>query len=309
MATQQLTEPCWVVALADGDQAHFTTSKAAHDWITPDIAHHVSHINVAGQPCWTATCNTCGQAELDENGHPMHFDTATPSDLGDLQRGPDGRLLCQECRPLAAGEHHTNSDIVAILKANGMPTEAITAFGLETAKRIHVNHPQVGGIDDIAVLVAGVHTAYGHTGEQIDAHLGLSAPRPEQHTGTLNLTGHGKPQDSAADPMAEIADWARVVAHRIRTDLKTADCDSPTWLALMENNAKDLDKLAAKFEAAAPAIRKQVAEQIAAKLDERHRANLALTGGDDGVPREGRVGLATGYQRAAEMAREIGRQA
>lgn len=53
--------------------------------------------------------------------------------------------------------------------------------------------------------------------------------------------------------------------------------------------------------------RKETAEAIARALDERHRGNLALTGGDkDIIPREGRVGLATGYQRAAQMAREIG---
>jgi hypothetical protein len=56
--------------------------------------------------------------------------------------------------------------------------------------------------------------------------------------------------------------------------------------------------------------RQQVAEQIAAKLDDRHHSNLALSGGDrDIVPRDGRVGLATGYQRAAQIAREIGAQA
>jgi hypothetical protein len=55
------------------------------------------------------------------------------------------------------------------------------------------------------------------------------------------------------------------------------------------------------------AIRREVAEEIAQALDARFEDNLRLANGDsDILPTDGRTGMATGYRRAARIAREIG---
>jgi hypothetical protein len=99
MTTKQLTEPCWIVYLADGDEVHLATSKDAHDWVTPDIAHHVSRIGQPAQPCFTATCDTCGEPEGDENDNPMHYGNPGQVGGGWLHRNPDGTHTCDDCRP------------------------------------------------------------------------------------------------------------------------------------------------------------------------------------------------------------------
>lgn len=121
-------------------------------------------------------------------------------------------------------------------------------------------------------------------------------PAGEQRTGTVNLTGEGNEAKGSgiSDETVEAAYQAHL---------------SKTLTTYHQWHGNPRDAMRAALEAAAPAIRQQVAEEIAAKLDERHRGNLALSGGDlDIIPRDGRVGLATGYQRAAQIAREIGGQ-
>lgn len=118
-------------------------------------------------------------------------------------------------------------------------------------------------------------------------------PAGEPHPGTHNLAEQGNPGDSPIS--AELGETGyKAIAAEYGTRTETVE-------DLMRRDARNV------LEAAYPAIRQQVAEQIAAALDERHRSNLALSGGDEGiVPRDGRVALATGYQRAAQIAREIG---
>jgi hypothetical protein len=114
-------------------------------------------------------------------------------------------------------------------------------------------------------------------------------PAGEHHTGTLNLTGEGNAPE-------QVIYWCPT-AREIETQ--------PDGGFDRCCHAPELHEPVLAIVYAA--IRQQVAEQIAAKLDERHRGNLALSGGDrDIIPRDGRVGLATGYQRAAAIAREIG---
>lgn len=116
-----------------------------------------------------------------------------------------------------------------------------------------------------------------------------ATPAGEQHTGSLGLTGEGQETGPISEAMVG-AGWVAAGHTTLHGDRAA--------------------QIRAALEAAYPAIRQQVAEEIAAALDERHRSNLAITGGDkDIIPREGRVGLATGYQRAAQIARDIGGQA
>lgn len=130
--------------------------------------------------------------------------------------------------------------------------------------------------------------------DEIDPAL-LEDPAPEHHVGTLDLSGEGNAPRVASPISDDLADL--VLAVNERGVPCPPNCDYQTHRRA---------EVRAELEAAYPAIRRQVAEEIAAKLDERYRANLALSGGDRGIPREGRIGVATGYQRAAEIAREIG---
>lgn len=55
------------------------------------------------------------------------------------------------------------------------------------------------------------------------------------------------------------------------------------------------------------AIRREVAEEIAQTLEARYADSRRLALGDsDVIPRDARIGIATGYQCAARIAREIG---
>lgn len=107
----------------------------------------------------------------------------------------------------------------------------------------------------------------------------------EQHTVTLSLTDEGNP------PAPPISDGMVLAAanavHAFRGTGHAAIRDA--------------------LEGAYPAIRQQVADEIAVALDRRHEDNIRLANGDqDILPTDGRTGIATGYQRAAKIAREIG---
>lgn len=101
MSIDQLSEPCWVIHLKDTDEVHCETEASANTWATPEIQHHVDRIVLAEQPCWIATCDTCGDAEPDENGNTMHFPDNTGSEVYDLVRNPDGTYTCDECHDRA----------------------------------------------------------------------------------------------------------------------------------------------------------------------------------------------------------------
>lgn len=135
----------------------------------------------------------------------------------------------------------------------------------------------------------------------------LEDPPTEHHVGTLDLSGEGNRAEERLpnniDPQAvEAATRAHI--ERAGWDWDELGNDQHEHEAA---KAVLLADMRVALRAAYPAIRQQVAEEIAVMLDERYRANLALSGGDKDIPREGRVGVATGYQRAAELAREIGR--
>jgi hypothetical protein len=95
---------CIIVHLDEGE-AHLPTPERAQEWAAdwPE-QKQIRAIEPAQMPCWTAECDTpdCVGCEDDENGNTMHFLAATADDaeqqLSDLQRQPDGRLLCTMCR-------------------------------------------------------------------------------------------------------------------------------------------------------------------------------------------------------------------
>jgi hypothetical protein len=82
-----------------------------------------------------------------------------------------------------------------------------------------------------------------------------------------------------AEIVVELGDVARVVAYRIREDLKTVDPDSPSWLGLMENHAKDLDRLADKLSIQAQVDREALAKAVFGAIT--HNVPVDGFGGED----------------------------
>jgi hypothetical protein len=127
----------------------------------------------------------------------------------------------------------------------------------------------------------------------------------EHHVGSLDLSGEGNA------PKVEIPLEAVV-------GLATALVRSASWDTYTEETqqvliATSMPMARASLEAAYPAIRQQIAEEIAAAIDAgEDRANEASKregiAGNRGTSRAWDE-IATGYMRAAEIAREIGEQA
>jgi hypothetical protein len=104
MSIERTTGTCIVVHLADSE-AHFPDTQQAEEWIGKlDVGLHVHAIEETQVPCWTAECDSpdCVGTEDDEHGNATHFLAGSEFDvefeLSDLQRQPDGVLLCTLCR-------------------------------------------------------------------------------------------------------------------------------------------------------------------------------------------------------------------
>lgn len=136
-------------------------------------------------------------------------------------------------------------------------------------------------------------------------------PAGEQHTGNLNLTGQGNP-DTPASPISDAIAQTAYNAH-LEVTLRS-------WHVWYGHR---LDPMRAALEAAYPAIRQHVAEQIAAALD-RTADSLKRSADDDrqrsidaggratydgdrlmrlAINRNNRAG---GFRDAAYLTREIG---
>ena len=104
MTINRTTGTCIVVHLADSE-VHFPDTRQAEEWIGKlDVGIRVHAIEEAQVPCWTAYCDNpaCQHPEGDENDNAMHIPAgsaeAAEVRLSDLQRQPDGVLLCTMCR-------------------------------------------------------------------------------------------------------------------------------------------------------------------------------------------------------------------
>lgn len=104
MSIVRVPYTCIVVHLAD-TEAHFPDAQQAEAWVERlDTGILVRAIEEAHTPCWMAYCDepACEHPEGDENDNPTHLPAWTAEDaerlLSDLQRQPDGVLLCTTCR-------------------------------------------------------------------------------------------------------------------------------------------------------------------------------------------------------------------
>lgn len=126
-----------------------------------------------------------------------------------------------------------------------------------------------------------------------------SLPAGEQHTGTLNLTGHGNPQEAAGGISDEAVENTAIAL------FAQSQVGEPYPVRWFDNYAsKDEWRAMARaaLEAAAPAIRQQAAEEIAAAIEAEQDIPHAFT---SGVPTAVRDRI---LRRAATIARDIGGQ-
>lgn len=171
---------------------------------------------------------------------------------------------------------------------------------------------------------AGGVTIGGTSGPWLaGATITATQPAGEQHTGSLNLTGEGN--EAQALPVAAIKAAADVLVHHPLDLPQIGPKGERTWLSDSAiGRADDIARDA--LTAALPAIRQQVAEEIAVALEGcgrgLHKTADSIRGQitDDG-PRDEynddrlrRVALAhdnraDGLTGAAVVAREIGRKA